>query len=152
MSPVGHDARPFVAEQPTLEQQVALLREQLAQAQKLTALGELVSTTTHEFNNVLMTIINYAKMGMRHKDAPTRDKAFDKILAAGHRAAQITNGILGFAAIALRRSSQLTCGSLSTTRCCFWNAKCPSIAFASKSTLTTFRKRLQTVTRFNKYC
>jgi signal transduction histidine kinase len=81
----------------TLEQQVTALKEQLAQAQKLTALGELVSTTTHEFNNVLMTIINYAKMGLRHKDAATRDKAFDKILAAGNRAAQITNGILGLA-------------------------------------------------------
>ena len=45
-----------------LEEQVALLQQQLAAAQKLTALGELVSTTTHEFNNVLMTIINYAKM------------------------------------------------------------------------------------------
>jgi signal transduction histidine kinase len=80
-----------------LEQQVAALRAQLLQAQRLTALGELVSTTTHEFNNVLMTIINYAKMGLRHKDTATRDKAFDKILAAGNRAAQITNGILGLA-------------------------------------------------------
>jgi two-component system, NtrC family, sensor kinase len=97
MSPVGQDARPLVAEQPSLEQQLAILREQLAQAQKLTALGELVSTTTHEFNNVLMTIINYAKMGMRHKDGPTRDKSFEKILAASQRAAQITNGILAFA-------------------------------------------------------
>jgi two-component system, NtrC family, sensor kinase len=97
MSPVGHDARSLVAEQPTLEQQLAILREQLAQAQKLTALGELVSTTTHEFNNVLMTIINYAKMGLRHKDQPTRDKSFEKILAASQRAAQITNGILAFA-------------------------------------------------------
>lgn len=80
-----------------LEKQVAQLREQLAHAQRLTALGELVSTTTHEFNNVLMTIINYAKLGLRHKDAATHQKAFDKILQAGNRAARITNGILGFA-------------------------------------------------------
>ena len=80
-----------------LQQQVVMLRQQLCDAQRLTALGELVSTTTHEYNNVLMTIINYAKMGMRHKDAATRDKAFGKILNAGNRAAKITNGILGFA-------------------------------------------------------
>jgi signal transduction histidine kinase len=83
--------------QPTLEQQNALLRQQLAQAQRLTALGELVGTTTHEFNNVLMTILNYAKMGLRHKDTTTRDKALDKILTAANRAAKITNGILAFA-------------------------------------------------------
>jgi len=85
------------AGEPTLQQQVELLKAQLQEAQKLTAMGELVSTTTHEFNNVLMTIINYAKMGMRHRDAATRDKAFEKILAAGNRAAKITNGILSFA-------------------------------------------------------
>lgn len=82
---------------PDPEQQIAILREQLNQAQKLTALGELVSTTTHEFNNVLMTILNYAKLGMRHKDEPTRDKAFEKILAAATRASKITNSVLGFA-------------------------------------------------------
>lgn len=84
-------------EELTLEQQIALLKEQLAQAQKLTALGELISTTTHEFNNVLTTIINYARLGLRHKDQATRDKSFDKILAASSRATKITNGILGFA-------------------------------------------------------
>jgi two-component system, NtrC family, sensor kinase len=84
-------------DQPSPEQQIALLKQQLAQAQKLTALGELVGTTTHEFNNVLMTILNYAKIGLRHKDTPTRDKALDKILAAANRAAKITNGILSFA-------------------------------------------------------
>jgi signal transduction histidine kinase len=81
----------------SLQEQVAMLKQQLAQAQKLTALGELISTTTHEFNNVLMTIINYAKMGARHSDQATRQKAFEKILLAGNRAAKITNGILGFA-------------------------------------------------------
>jgi signal transduction histidine kinase len=82
---------------PSLEEQVAILTERLSQAQKLTALGELASTTTHEFNNVLTTIINYARMGQRHRDPATRDKAFEKILAAGTRAAKITNSILGFA-------------------------------------------------------
>jgi signal transduction histidine kinase len=80
-----------------LREQVAELKQQLAHAQRLTALGELVGTTAHEFNNVLMTIINYAKLGLRHKDAATQQKAFDKILQAGNRAARITNGILGFA-------------------------------------------------------
>jgi signal transduction histidine kinase len=84
-------------EQPNLERQIAVLKQQLAQAQKLTALGELVGTTTHEFNNVLMTILNYAKIGLRHKDTATRDKALDKILSAANRAAKLTNGILAFA-------------------------------------------------------
>ena len=92
------------SEQPDLSQQIEILKQQLAHAQKMSSLGELVSTTTHEFNNVLMTIINYAKMGMRHKDTPTRDKAFEKIHAAGQRAAKITNTVLG---VARNRSGSL---------------------------------------------
>jgi len=80
-----------------LQDEITALKKQLDQSQRMTALGELVSTTTHEFNNVLMTIINYAKMGMRHDDKETRDKAFDKINNAGHRAAKITNAVLGMA-------------------------------------------------------
>ena len=91
MSTIDHD------EPMSLQQQVDLLKEQLAQAQRLTALGELVSTTTHEFNNVLMTIINYAKLGMRHRDNATREKSFEKILAASTRAAKITATVLGLA-------------------------------------------------------
>jgi signal transduction histidine kinase len=81
----------------SLLQEIEILKQQLAGAQKLTALGELLGTTTHEFNNVLMTIINYAKLGMRHKDSATREKAFEKILTAGNRAAKITNTVLGLA-------------------------------------------------------
>ncbi len=80
-----------------LKQENSVLKKQLQEAQRMTALGELVSTTTHEFNNVLMTIINYAKMGMRYDDKATRDKAFDKINQAGSRAAKITNSVLGLA-------------------------------------------------------
>ena len=74
------------------------------------ALGDLLGTTTHEFNNILMTIINYAKMGVRHKDEATRDKALEKILAAGERAAKITRGVLG---MARNRSEDFAATSLS---------------------------------------
>ncbi|MFM1995778.1 MAG: Sensor histidine kinase TmoS, partial [Planctomycetota bacterium] len=58
------------------------------------SLGELVGTTTHEFNNALTTILNYARMGLRHRDQPTRDKALERILSAGTRAAKITASVL----------------------------------------------------------
>lgn len=73
------------------------LKKQLRSAAAMISLGELVSTTTHEFNNVLMTVLNYAKLGLRHADAPTRENAFEKILAAGNRAAKITSSVLGMA-------------------------------------------------------
>lgn len=80
-----------------LRQENTALKQQLEKSQKMTCLGELVGTTTHEFNNVLMTIINYARMGLRHTDEPTRTKAFEKILNASSRANQITNSVLGMA-------------------------------------------------------
>ncbi len=83
--------------QLSTEQQLEAVQQQLVEAQRMAALGELVSTTTHEFNNVLMTILNYAKLGLRHRDEPTRDKALTKILAAAQRAEKITNSVLGLA-------------------------------------------------------
>jgi two-component system NtrC family sensor kinase len=85
------------AEHAALAAEVNVLRERLLQLQKTASLGELLGTTTHEFNNALTTILNYAKMGLRHKDEPTRDKALERILSAGTRAAKITASVLGMA-------------------------------------------------------
>jgi signal transduction histidine kinase len=81
----------------SLQHSIERLEDELRQARRMAALGELVSTTTHEFNNVLTTIINYAKLGLRNKDEPSRDKALSKILAAAQRAEKITNSVLGLA-------------------------------------------------------
>jgi signal transduction histidine kinase len=81
----------------SLEEQIKQLKTQLAHAQRLTALGELLGTTTHEFNNVLMTVINYAKLGLRNTDDASRNKAFERILAAGIRANKISSTILSVA-------------------------------------------------------
>jgi len=80
-----------------LQNRIELLEEQLMHAQRLSVLGELTSTTTHEFNNILMTIINYAKLGLRNKDEASRTKALDKILMAANKAAKITNTVLAAA-------------------------------------------------------
>ena len=74
------------------------LRHQLLQAQRLSSVGELASSVAHEFNNILTTIINYAKMGARAEgDDAGRTQAFEKILKGGQRAAGIVNSMLGFA-------------------------------------------------------
>ena len=80
-----------------MQDRIEMLEEQLVQAQRLSALGELTSTTTHEFNNILMTILNYAKLGLRNKDEASRTKALDKILTAANKAVKITNTVLAAA-------------------------------------------------------
>ena len=75
---------------------VTISRVELERLRNMATLGELLSTTTHEFNNLLTTILNYAKLGMR-QEGPMREKALTKILAAGQRAAKVTATILASA-------------------------------------------------------
>ncbi len=80
-----------------LVRQIAQLEEQLRHSQAMASLGELTSTTAHEFNNALTTILNYAKLGLRHPDDATRTKALEKIMKAAERASAVTNSVLGMA-------------------------------------------------------
>src|ERR671936_573078 len=74
------------------------LRQQLMHAQRLSSVGALASSVAHEFNNILTTIINYAKLGLRSEGDPaSRTQALEKILKGSQRAATIINSMLGFA-------------------------------------------------------
>ena len=73
------------------------LRRQLLQAQRLSSVGALASSVAHEFNNILTTIINYAKMGMKGPTPAAQAQAFEKILRGGQRASAIVNSMLGYA-------------------------------------------------------
>lgn len=73
------------------------LREQLLRAQRLSSVGTLASSVAHEFNNILTTIINYAKLGARPDSSEaTKQQSFEKILKGSHRAATIISSMLGF--------------------------------------------------------
>src|SRR5437870_3995909 len=74
------------------------LRQQLMQAQRMSSVGALASSVAHEFNNILTTVINYAKMALRaNGDETARTQALERILKGSQRAATIINSMLGFA-------------------------------------------------------
>lgn len=82
----------------TAPSETDLLRQQLLRAQRLCSVGTLASSVAHEFNNILTTIINYAKLGLRPQcSEASRLEALEKILKGGQRAATIVGGMLGYA-------------------------------------------------------
>ncbi len=73
------------------------LGEQLAQAQKLEAIGTLAGGIAHDFNNVLMVIIGNTELARDNINKPEQIKNdLDEIFKAGLRARDLVNQILAF--------------------------------------------------------
>jgi len=73
------------------------MEQQLRQAQKMGAVGQLAGGIAHDFNNLLTTIIGYADLGTTapQLDESTR-QAFTEIRQAADRAATLTRQLLAF--------------------------------------------------------
>ena len=97
-SPITGDGRitgAVLAFQDVTEQQA--LEEQLRQAQKMEAVGQLAGGVAHDFNNLLTIINGYATLLLR-KSCPgeVNHEQLREIRNAGERAAALTQRLLAF--------------------------------------------------------
>ena len=73
------------------------LSNQLRQAQKMEAVGQLAGGIAHDFNNLLTVIIGRAELVMDHLEAESVPyKSVELILKTGLRAATLTHQLLAF--------------------------------------------------------
>jgi PAS domain S-box-containing protein len=80
------------------EAQASLQRaqEQLAQSQKMEALGQLTGSIAHDFNNLLMIVSGHAQLLRRRLTDPKHLQAIDAVNTAANRGESLTRQLLAF--------------------------------------------------------
>jgi PAS domain S-box-containing protein len=73
------------------------LEARLLQAQKMDAIGRLAGGVSHDFNNLLTIITSYSELALDSVDpGSSTHSRLKEILAAAHRAAELTRQLLAF--------------------------------------------------------
>ena len=93
-----------------LTAEVRALREQLRAAHRLATVGTMAAMVSHELNNILTPIINYAQMAQKNPELS--DKAIARAAEGGQRATSICRAILGLATDESLETSEVSLAEL----------------------------------------
>ncbi|HJU16229.1 MAG TPA: PAS domain S-box protein [Stellaceae bacterium] len=85
-----------ITERRAAQEALQRAQEQLAQSQKMEALGQLVGGIAHDFNNMLMVVGGNAENLRRRLDDPETRRALDAIDTATARGENLTRQLLAF--------------------------------------------------------
>jgi len=86
-----------ITEKRQAEEQLKLLREELLQAQKMEAVGQLAGGVAHDFNNLMHVVMSYAELAGFQVTAESPVKRHLRmILEAAKRATDVTGQLLAF--------------------------------------------------------
>lgn len=86
-----------ITERKNAQDEIARVQKQLAEAQKLDALGHLTGGVAHDFNNLLMIITGNLHLLRKEVESEKGLRAFHSIQTATQRAGKLTKQLLTFA-------------------------------------------------------
>lgn len=96
-----YEVRDYLAERERVE-------EQVRQAQKMDAVGQLAGGLAHEVNNMMTVVIGFGDLVLKRKDLDRMLRSeIEEIVKAGKRAASITQQLLAFSRRQARRLEEL---------------------------------------------
>jgi len=85
-----------LTERKKAEEERKKLETQLAQAQKMEAIGTLAGGIAHDFNNILTAMIGYSELAKVEENHETRVDCLNQVLKASERAKSLVKQILTF--------------------------------------------------------
>jgi len=78
-------------------EQTRQIQDQLVQAEKMSAIGQLISEVSHELNNPLTTVVGYSQLLNQVNEDPETAEFLETICVEGARCQRIIQNLLDFA-------------------------------------------------------